>query len=66
MLRTHAMAVQTSRSGCRERQLVPRDVIAVRMGNEAPRLTAAHINRQLGRRQKQSSVVVKQNAPRLT
>jgi hypothetical protein len=43
-----------------------RDVIAVRMRDKASRLTTTHVDRQLGRRQKQSSVVVKQTAPRLT
>jgi hypothetical protein len=59
------MPVQASRPGCCQCQFVPRDVIAMGVRNEAPRLTTTHVDRQLGRRQKQSSVVMKQNAPRL-
>jgi hypothetical protein len=66
MLRPHAMSVQASRPGCRQCQFVPRDVIAMRVRNKAPRLATTYIDRQLGRRQKQSRVVVKQNASRLT
>ena len=66
MLRPHAMPIQARSPSCRQCQFVPRDMIAVRVRNKASRLATAHVDRQLGRRQKQSSVIVKQNAPRLT
>jgi hypothetical protein len=38
---------------------MPRNVIAMRMGDEAPRLPAAHVDAELRGRQEQSSIVVK-------
>ena len=50
--RPHAMPIKTGRAGRCQRQFVPRDVIAMRMRHKAPRLAAAHVDRQLGVRQK--------------
>ena len=52
MLRPHPMPIQAGRRLRRQRQLVPRDVIAMRVRHEAPRLPAAHVDGQLGQRQK--------------
>ena len=60
MPRTHPVAVKTRRAGGGQRQFVPRDVIAVRVGDEAPRLAASDVDGQLSTRQKQSGVVVEQ------
>ena len=60
MPRPHPMAIKAGRTGRGQRQLVPRDVIAVGVRDEAPRLAASDIDGQLGTCQKQSGVVVEQ------
>ena len=54
------MTIKTCGTGGRQRELVPRNVVCVRMRYEAPRLAAPHVDRQLGMRQKQACVVVEQ------
>ena len=52
MLRPEPMPIQARRAAGRQCQFVPGDVIGVRVRHKAPRLPPAHVDAQLGQRQK--------------
>jgi hypothetical protein len=51
VMSTQAMPVEACGGGGGKRQLMPSDVIRVGMRHEAPRLAAAHVDRELRERQ---------------
>ena len=59
VMRPQPVPIQTRRPRRRKRELMPSNVVRMRVRNKAPPLPPANVDAQLGRGDKQAGVVVK-------